>query len=98
MDGIMTDKQILDKNDKEQHELYCKMNDSEKDEYMTVRLICKRTHHNGGNMKEAILHYSEISGISPAILEEKVKAALRMKNGTSLFEREENVRQQNIRK
>jgi len=62
--------------DEEMLEAYKGMSDEEKEVFMSVRLICKETHKNGGNMKAAIKTHSEKTGIPVEVLKKRVAEQL----------------------
>ena len=72
MDIHMTNEQ----QDQEIYEDYMSMTDDEKDVFMSVRLICKETYQNGGNMKEAIKTHSDITGVPVSVLKKRVDEQL----------------------
>jgi len=62
--------------DEEMLEIYRNMSNAKKDVFMSVRLICKETHKNGGNMKAAIKTHSEKTGIPVEVLKKRVAEQL----------------------
>jgi len=72
----MMDEKIGDELDAEMYQEYMKMSDYEKDVFMSVRLICKETFENGGNLQDAIKTHSQKTGIPAEVLENRVQERL----------------------